>query len=204
MAPEPVPSYAAFVLRAGKHEPEFVPLGAAREIESLLAAWRSDIARQAEAMNVSTKTAEDTYRRTGAALRRKIWDPLLPALGDDAREVFVVPDRRTEPPSPHPPDQSVRGSLRPAAGVPGRRSKNSDHEPLARRGQNDGAMDGNVVPRTLLEREGHSGIGTGRELADSASTSGETSEYSSILLGSLHRRWRLALRVLFARELGNK
>lgn len=88
-APEPVPSYAAFVLRAGKHEPEFFRLGTARGIESLLAAWRSDIARQEEP-NVS-KTAEDTYRRTGAALRRRIWDPLLPALGG-AGEVFVVPD----------------------------------------------------------------------------------------------------------------
>jgi len=88
-APEPVPSYAAFVLRAGKHDPEFVPLGQAREIERLLTAWRSDIARQEEP-NVS-KTAEDAYRRAGAALRRRIWDPLLPALGD-TREVFVVPD----------------------------------------------------------------------------------------------------------------
>jgi len=88
-APEPVPAYAAFVLRAGKREPEFFRLGTAREIESLLAAWRSDIARQEEP-NVS-KTAEDTYRRTGAALRRRIWDPLLPALAG-AREVFVVPD----------------------------------------------------------------------------------------------------------------
>jgi CHAT domain-containing protein/tetratricopeptide (TPR) repeat protein len=89
VAAEPVPSYAAFVLRAGNHEPEFVQLGAAREIESLLAAWRSDI-KQQEEPNVS-KTAEDTYRRTGAALRRRIWDPLLPELGD-SREIFVVPD----------------------------------------------------------------------------------------------------------------
>lgn len=89
VAPEPVPSYAAFVLRAGNPAPEFIRLGTAREIEGLLAAWRSDIAREEEA-NVS-KTAEDTYRRTGAVLRRKIWDPLLPALGG-AREVFVVPD----------------------------------------------------------------------------------------------------------------
>ena len=64
---------------------------AAREIESLVAAWRSDIARQAEAMNVSAKTGESAYRSTGAALRRKIWDPLVPGLGD-AKEVFVVPD----------------------------------------------------------------------------------------------------------------
>jgi CHAT domain-containing protein/tetratricopeptide (TPR) repeat protein len=88
-APEPVPSYAAFVLRAGKQEPEFFRLGTAREIEGLLAAWRSDIARQQEP--IVSQTAEDTYRRTGAALRRRIWDPLLPALGG-AGEVFVVPD----------------------------------------------------------------------------------------------------------------
>jgi CHAT domain-containing protein len=91
VAPEPLPSYAAFVLRAGKQEPDFVPLGAAREIETLLAAWRSDIARQTEAINVSASTSEAAYRRTGAALRRRIWDPLVPRLGA-ARQVFVVPD----------------------------------------------------------------------------------------------------------------
>jgi tetratricopeptide (TPR) repeat protein len=91
VVPEPVPSYAAFVLRAGEHEPEFVPLGTAREIESLLAAWRREIARQAEVMDVSAKTGENTYRRTGAALRRRIWDPLVPGLGN-AKEVLVVPD----------------------------------------------------------------------------------------------------------------
>jgi CHAT domain-containing protein/tetratricopeptide (TPR) repeat protein len=89
--PEPVASYAAFVLRAGKHEPEFMPLGTAGEIESLLAVWRRDIARQAEAMDASAKTSESTCRRSGAALRRRIWDPLVPGLGN-ARKVFVVPD----------------------------------------------------------------------------------------------------------------
>ena len=89
--PARVPSYAAFVLRAGKQEPDFVPLGAAREIETLLAAWRSDIARQAEAISVSANTGEEAYRHSGAALRRKIWDPLLPELAN-AKEVFVVPD----------------------------------------------------------------------------------------------------------------
>jgi tetratricopeptide (TPR) repeat protein len=89
--PEPVPSYAAFVLRAGTPEPVFVPLGTAREIEDLLAEWRRDIARQAEVMDVSAKTSEITYRRSGAALRRRIWDPVVPGLGN-AKEVFVVPD----------------------------------------------------------------------------------------------------------------
>ena len=89
--PDSVPSYAAFVLRSEKREPELVPLGAAREIERLLAAWRRDIAQAAEVMGVSPKTGENTYRRSGAALRRRIWDPLVAELGD-ARQVFVVPD----------------------------------------------------------------------------------------------------------------
>jgi len=42
-------------------------------------------------MDVSGKAGEITYRRTGAALRRRIWDPLLTALGN-AKEVLVVPD----------------------------------------------------------------------------------------------------------------
>ena len=91
VAPEPVPSYAAFVLRAGGHEPEFVPLGTAREIENLLAAWRQGITQQAEAATVSAKTDESSYRRAGAALRRRIWDPLVRGLGN-ASAVFVVPD----------------------------------------------------------------------------------------------------------------
>lgn len=89
--PKPVPSYAAFVLQAGAHEPVFVPLGGAREIESLLTAWRRDITRPAEVMAVSSTTSDDSYRRAGAALRRRIWDPLIPGLGA-ARKVFVVPD----------------------------------------------------------------------------------------------------------------
>src|SRR5262249_22944463 len=36
----PQPSYAVFVLRAGRHEPKFVPLGTAREIEGVLQSWR--------------------------------------------------------------------------------------------------------------------------------------------------------------------
>jgi CHAT domain-containing protein/tetratricopeptide (TPR) repeat protein len=91
VVPEPVPSYAAFVLRTGEHEPAFVQLGAAREIETRLASWRRDIARQADAPDESAKAGENVYIRSGAVLRHRIWDPLVPGLGD-ARKVFVVPD----------------------------------------------------------------------------------------------------------------
>jgi len=89
---KPVPSYAAFVLRAGKHEPEFVRLGSAREIDRLLQAWRRTIAQQAEvADKESGNMSGDAYLRAGTALRRRIWDPIVPLVGD-AREVFVVPE----------------------------------------------------------------------------------------------------------------
>ena len=42
-------------------------------------------------MDISGKTGENAYRHNGAALRRRIWDPLVPGLGN-AKEVFVVPD----------------------------------------------------------------------------------------------------------------
>ena len=76
MRSEPVPSYAAIVLRAGEQEPEFVRLGSAQMIEGLVAAWRRNIARQAEVMD--TRAGGDAYRRLGAVLRRRIWDPLVP------------------------------------------------------------------------------------------------------------------------------
>jgi CHAT domain-containing protein/Tfp pilus assembly protein PilF len=87
---QPIPSYAAFVLRSGEREPQFIRLGTAREIETSLSAWRRDIARQAELLD-ETASRESASRVLGAALRRRIWDPLQFAIGD-AQEVFVVPD----------------------------------------------------------------------------------------------------------------
>jgi CHAT domain-containing protein/Tfp pilus assembly protein PilF len=90
-AAKAIPSYAAIVLCAGQREPEFVQLGRAQAIESLLAAWRQNISQQAEIAGTRDHADEDTYRRLGAALRRKIWDPLTSQLGS-SQEVFVVPD----------------------------------------------------------------------------------------------------------------
>jgi hypothetical protein len=82
--------YAAFVVRA-TGEPRLVPLGAAAEIDALVAAWRAQIDAEIGAGGLSPRRLEADYRRAGAALRRRIWDPLAPHLGtSDA--VFVVPD----------------------------------------------------------------------------------------------------------------
>jgi tetratricopeptide (TPR) repeat protein len=90
-AAKPNPSYVAILLRAGRRDPEFIQLGSAQLVESLLAAWRRNIAQQAEVADPLNKADEDAYRHLGAVLRRKIWDPLVPGLGN-AKEVFVVPD----------------------------------------------------------------------------------------------------------------
>ena len=89
IVPKSTLSYAAIELRAGRQEPELVRLGSAQVIDGLVTAWRRNIAQQAEVADV--RGGANAYRRLGAALRRMIWDPLLPSLGN-AREVFVVPD----------------------------------------------------------------------------------------------------------------
>ena len=61
-AAKPIPSYAAIVLRAGQQDPEFVQLGSAQAIESLLAAWRQNIAQQADVADTPDKADENAYR----------------------------------------------------------------------------------------------------------------------------------------------
>jgi tetratricopeptide (TPR) repeat protein len=89
--PQPVASYLAFVLLAGEPEPELVRLGSARDMDRLLKVWLGTITRQAEAPDESGVPVGDAYQRAGIALRRKIWDPLVPRLGD-TRRAFIVPD----------------------------------------------------------------------------------------------------------------
>jgi CHAT domain-containing protein/Tfp pilus assembly protein PilF len=90
-ASKPIPSYAAFVLRAGEREPEFVRLSSVLEIDRLVGEWRRSIAQQAEAQSGLGDSDGKASQRLGAELRRRIWDPLLPALAN-AQTVFVVPD----------------------------------------------------------------------------------------------------------------
>jgi len=88
---QPVPSYAAFVLRAGERQPEFVPLGGAREIDRVIGGWRRSVAQEAEAQSNLGNSTGNASQRLGADLRRRIWDPLVRVLGNTST-VFVVPD----------------------------------------------------------------------------------------------------------------
>ena len=56
----------------------------------------------------------------------------------------------------------------------------SNHEHVAGRGRDYRAMDGTLVPRALLKREGHREIGARFELADSQAKAGVTPKHSSV------------------------
>lgn len=86
-----VPSYLAFVLRAGTRTPAVVPLGPATAIDGLVAQWQRQIRQEALAAGRATPRGETAYRRVAAELRARVWDPLLPYLSSSTR-VFIVPD----------------------------------------------------------------------------------------------------------------
>jgi CHAT domain-containing protein/tetratricopeptide (TPR) repeat protein len=84
------PSYLAFVSRPDR-APVAVPLGSVRAIDRLVSRWRADIAAEALRLAPRGATAIPAAWTSGAALRRVVWDPLLPHLTQQDR-VFVVPD----------------------------------------------------------------------------------------------------------------
>jgi CHAT domain-containing protein len=88
---EPVVSYLAFVLRNAETTPVTIPLGAAKEIEELIAQMRQQMAREARSQGRATRRNEAQFRAVAARLRRLLWDPLVPHLRG-ARRVFLVPD----------------------------------------------------------------------------------------------------------------
>jgi CHAT domain-containing protein/tetratricopeptide (TPR) repeat protein len=83
------PSYVAVILRHGR-DPEFVSLGTARVIDSLIGRWRSDIGAAAKG-GAALGSSAHSLRIAGIGLRAAVWDPLAPHLRG-ARMVFVVPD----------------------------------------------------------------------------------------------------------------
>jgi tetratricopeptide (TPR) repeat protein len=88
---EPTPHYLAFVWRHPKAEPRIVQLGPAVIVETLVTTMRRQIAQESQSGGRAAKRSEAGYRSTGARLRRTVWDPILPYVGN-ARSVFIVPD----------------------------------------------------------------------------------------------------------------
>lgn len=89
--PEQVPTYAAFVLRAGAAAPAFALLVEASVAESRIQRWRREAARGPRSAASPASSAERRLRGLGAEVRRTLWDPLARQLVGVTR-VFVVPD----------------------------------------------------------------------------------------------------------------
>jgi CHAT domain-containing protein len=68
-----------------------VPLGKAEEIETLIFDWGQEAARGTRISGRTVKDSEVAYRAAGEALRRKVWDPITPHLGEPSC-VLLVPD----------------------------------------------------------------------------------------------------------------
>jgi CHAT domain-containing protein/tetratricopeptide (TPR) repeat protein len=86
--PVATPSYIAFVIRTGS-DMFVAPLGSAAVIDGLVSNWRAQMTGIIGA--AAPTAAEQSYRAAGAALRRRVWDPLREPLSG-AKTVFIVPD----------------------------------------------------------------------------------------------------------------
>lgn len=85
------PTYAAFVLGPDGAAPRLFDLGPAAEIDSAVRAWRIAAGAPPPPGVEAARKAEETYRAVGLALRKRIWDPVVPSLAK-AEFVFIVPD----------------------------------------------------------------------------------------------------------------
>jgi CHAT domain-containing protein/tetratricopeptide (TPR) repeat protein len=83
-------AYAVFVLSPG-HEPAFIRLGLASEIDALVSDLRRLIAVEAEDPGRSPRRSEAAYRQAGDQLRRRVWDPIASLVAGEDR-VLLVPD----------------------------------------------------------------------------------------------------------------
>jgi len=83
-------AYLAFVGR-GSGEPVAVPLGDAGTIDALAARWRAEAGARLDPDSRLARRREAAARAAGLSLRRSVWDPVAPHVGD-ARRVFVVAD----------------------------------------------------------------------------------------------------------------
>ncbi len=83
--------YLAFVLRSGMADPELVRLGYGERIEDLILRWTEAAGREIPAAGGAAERQEGASRGIGDDLRRAVWDPLVPLLGN-AERVFIVPD----------------------------------------------------------------------------------------------------------------
>lgn len=85
------PSYLAFILRADTPSARVVDLGSAKAIDDDVVRMRASANAQAHSGGLGSARNERAYRQAGMELRKLIWNPLLPGMGD-AQRIVIVPD----------------------------------------------------------------------------------------------------------------
>lgn len=83
--------YAAFVLTPGGHDPAFVPLGSAADIDAAIMATRDELLLEATAGGRGGRRTLASYRAAATRLRELVWDPIAGRIGD-ASLVMIVAD----------------------------------------------------------------------------------------------------------------
>jgi CHAT domain-containing protein/tetratricopeptide (TPR) repeat protein len=86
-----VPSYGAFVVRAGAARVTFTPLGPASSIEALVSEWRKAASGDGSSGFTTRDRAEALHAAAAGGVRKAVWDP-IEAAAAGARQIFVVPD----------------------------------------------------------------------------------------------------------------
>lgn len=84
-------SYMAFVLRSDSERLRVFDLGEAGPIDDLVNRLRASADAEAHSGGLGSMRNERIYRQAGAALRKRVWDPLRPALAGE-KTAIVVPD----------------------------------------------------------------------------------------------------------------
>ncbi|MGD0731334.1 MAG: CHAT domain-containing tetratricopeptide repeat protein [Terracidiphilus sp.] len=85
------PSYLAFVLHSDSDRIGVFDLGEANTIDDLVKRMRASASGEAEGGGVGSMRNERAYRDAALSLRKRVWDPMRPALAN-AKLALVVPD----------------------------------------------------------------------------------------------------------------
>jgi CHAT domain-containing protein/tetratricopeptide (TPR) repeat protein len=86
-----VDHYGLLLLRKDDPTPRFQDLGGVADIDALVSAWRQQAAPPASGQLAADSRGERDYRRAGARLRERIWDPFAPSL-HGLKQVLIVPE----------------------------------------------------------------------------------------------------------------
>ena len=87
----PEAHYLAFVLGGADARPSIVPLGPAERIDDAIRRWKEQAGRRPPTVPLAARQAEARYRVVGGRLRRLLWDPVVPHVGD-SRQLILVPE----------------------------------------------------------------------------------------------------------------